>query len=708
MAPAARRSEASGDTRASLLAAAERLFATHGIQGVSLRTINAAAGARNASAAHYHFGSKTELLRALLDSYMEALSRDRLARLAAVRARAGSRRPALREAVEAFVVPVLRLLADPSGAGARYAMILVRAGTDPSVRLETLVPASFYESLGQMHALCCAALPHLPPELVLRRLTFGFDLTVSAVVTLDRLAGGAPALAPTDVAAFGAQLIDYVVAGLAAPVGDAARVAAQMSAPADAAGPSASPRPPARLRKDRHMRSIAFALLTLLAAGQAAAVDCLTGDPLADQRALAGTRADADGACPCAAFDGSPGRRRGDYRRCTAAVIDAALNAGALRAECKRTAQEALKVATCGTTRATCGRYRAADAVRPIDCKVQSASGCSDRPGVRERICAAETHCSDVRDWTAATCLDPRAAGPYGVGVQTLHYVKDSVTAPGTPRALDTVVWYPTTPGAGPVDPSLAGVVGAPLVTGGAPYPLLLFSHGSCSYPAQSTFLTALLASYGYVVAAPPHPGNMLSDGSACGTPTALVRSAVERPQDVIYVTDQLLLPASPFATAIDASRIGMAGHSFGGFTTFKVVGLDARFTVALPMAAVVPLTNGQPPVLPVPSMIMLGQIDSVLSTWALTDLDDLRAAYAVATPPKTLVEIPHAGHYAFSNGCFPGSDCNPPETPTQDEAHAVVLRWAVPFLERYLRGDAGAAAFFAAPPPGAVVAHAE
>ncbi len=40
------------DTKESLLDAAERLFAAHGIQGVSLRMINAAAGARNASAAN--------------------------------------------------------------------------------------------------------------------------------------------------------------------------------------------------------------------------------------------------------------------------------------------------------------------------------------------------------------------------------------------------------------------------------------------------------------------------------------------------------------------------------------------------------------------------------------------------------------------------------------------------------------------------------
>jgi hypothetical protein len=49
------------------------------------------------------------------------------------------------------------------------------------------------------------------------------------------------------------------------------------------------------------------------------------------------------------------------------------------------------------------------------------------------------------------------------------------------------------------------------------------------------------------------------------------------------------------------------------------------------------------------------------------------------------LIEIEHTGHYAFSNGCFPSPDCNPPTTLTQSEANSSVLRYVIPFLERYL-----------------------
>jgi len=219
------------DTRASLLEAAERLFAANGIQGVSLRTINAAAGARNASAAHYHFGSKTNLITALLESFMEELCRERLTQLDAVREAAGAGRPELRAVVEAFVVPMLRLLVDPTGKGVRYAMFLARAATDPTVRLEALVPLSFYEALGRFHALCCAALPQLPPEVIMRRLTFGFDLTIATVVGLDRQAGGSGTFSVAEVAAYGAQLIDYIVAGTAAPLAGARRLEAALAPP---------------------------------------------------------------------------------------------------------------------------------------------------------------------------------------------------------------------------------------------------------------------------------------------------------------------------------------------------------------------------------------------------------------------------------------------------------------------------------------------
>src|ERR1700757_4705681 len=54
-------------TKEQLVTTAERLFAVHGIDSVSLRQICAEAGNANNSAVQYHFGSKDRLLQAIFE-----------------------------------------------------------------------------------------------------------------------------------------------------------------------------------------------------------------------------------------------------------------------------------------------------------------------------------------------------------------------------------------------------------------------------------------------------------------------------------------------------------------------------------------------------------------------------------------------------------------------------------------------------------------
>ena len=437
--------------------------------------------------------------------------------------------------------------------------------------------------------------------------------------------------------------------------------------------------------------------LVLIAAPTLAQDACLTGaSTLGDQRAIAALRADTEAACPCAGAANRP-----EYQRCARGVSDAAIASAALRPECARVARDIRMGATCGTTKTTCGRFRPDDDDEPVTCRVRKASRCTDRVRYTQTACAAETHCADVVDWTAGTCIDARVKGPYEAGVHDFFFTKDSVVHPGTPRTIRTVVWYPTAAGAGPIDPASNAVIDAPMETAGAPYPVVLFSHGSCGYPRQSIFLTALLASHGFIVVAPAHPGNTLNEYPACGTSGAQLESYQERPQDVIFALDSMLLenadPMSAFYGALDETRIGMSGHSFGGLTTYLVLPLDSRFRVAVALAPA--LTGTVAPT--VPSLAMLGQVDSVV------DNDAIRTRYGASSAPKHLVEIANAGHFAFSDGCFPGPDCNPPVTLTQPESHEVVQRWVLPFLETYLAGDTGFTAFLTSPaPPGVVFEH--
>ena len=58
-------SDRSSGTREALLLAAERLFAERGMYAVSNRQISEAANQGNNAAACYHFGTRTDLLRAI-------------------------------------------------------------------------------------------------------------------------------------------------------------------------------------------------------------------------------------------------------------------------------------------------------------------------------------------------------------------------------------------------------------------------------------------------------------------------------------------------------------------------------------------------------------------------------------------------------------------------------------------------------------------
>ncbi len=447
---------------------------------------------------------------------------------------------------------------------------------------------------------------------------------------------------------------------------------------------------------------IALLMVLGVPAGAWAASDCLLGaNLLGDQRALASVRAATEAACPCASYPGAPGLDRGAYRACARVVVDGALAATTLRSSCGSIAKRTYKRATCGVpTQVACARFKPG-ASAPHSCRVKKPASCVSKPAFTERVCGGETHCADVIDRTASTCVATHETGPYTPGVRVVTMTKPSAVTPSETRVLDTYVWYPAPAGGAPLDSALGAVVDAPLDAAGGPYPVVMFSHGSCGYPNQSTFLWPLVASYGFVVVAPPHPGNTLFEFPTCGTPSAIAASAVERPADVLFALDEMLAatadPGSPFFGALDDTRIGMAGHSFGGFTTYLVVAGDARFKVAVPLAPAVPGA----PVLTIPSLHMLSQLDTYVDNTAI------RTAYAAAQSPKFLIEIPNAGHFAFSNGCFPSPDCNPPTTLTQDEAHAVVLRWVPAFLERYLAGDATFTPFLTPPAPAGSVLQA-
>ena len=88
-------------TREKLLDAAARLFAERGVNNVSLAEIVRAAGQRNTSAIHYHFGSRDAVLQAILERHVPVIRARRMELLALAETRDDAR-----SAAEAMVRPV--------------------------------------------------------------------------------------------------------------------------------------------------------------------------------------------------------------------------------------------------------------------------------------------------------------------------------------------------------------------------------------------------------------------------------------------------------------------------------------------------------------------------------------------------------------------------------------------------------------------------
>jgi AcrR family transcriptional regulator len=114
-------------TREKLLDCAEHLFAEHGLEGVSLRTINSEAGLSPA-ALHYHFGSKAALLEAILERTMPPLMERR--RLLLDELSASESVPTTREVLNALIRPLVDLLARGDASGPTYLRLIHRLQAD--------------------------------------------------------------------------------------------------------------------------------------------------------------------------------------------------------------------------------------------------------------------------------------------------------------------------------------------------------------------------------------------------------------------------------------------------------------------------------------------------------------------------------------------------------------------------------------------------
>ncbi|MDQ1397831.1 MAG: hypothetical protein QOG64_3090 [Acidimicrobiaceae bacterium] len=198
------------DTRARLVEAAEQLFAERGLDAVSLREINRAAGARNAMAVQYHLADRSGVLRAILDKHTPDIEARRHAMLDQYEAEGRSE---VRFLAAALVRPMAAKLADPRG-GRAFLQIYADLLNRPQPEL-----SAFVNGEGMSMARWRVLLEPLL-EQDAARLHRRFTAILYAAVELGRRARSGPG---KDDRLFTSYVVDVVTAILAAPVSEETR-----------------------------------------------------------------------------------------------------------------------------------------------------------------------------------------------------------------------------------------------------------------------------------------------------------------------------------------------------------------------------------------------------------------------------------------------------------------------------------------------------
>ncbi|MBO0858935.1 MAG: acetylxylan esterase, partial [Chloracidobacterium sp.] len=262
---------------------------------------------------------------------------------------------------------------------------------------------------------------------------------------------------------------------------------------------------------------------------------------------------------------------------------------------------------------------------------------------------------------------DPFVRGRFPVGVRTIE---------GFDKARDRLflfeIWYPAAAQHAGEDmtPGTQDIFTVPLRATQRPqmavrnamaqpgtFPLIIFSHSSGGNRLQSTFLCTHLSSHGYLVAAIDHSDVAAElarkDGETGGQKAARVEAWIaNRAPDIRFLLDHLLNDTAWESEAeIDPTRIGIVGHSFGGWTALAATEVERRIRA---VAALAPGGSSQPKpgIIPgklsfnwgrnVPTMYLVAENDVCLPLAGMYELFERTPA------TKQMVILRRADHLHF------------------------------------------------------------
>jgi predicted dienelactone hydrolase len=197
-------------------------------------------------------------------------------------------------------------------------------------------------------------------------------------------------------------------------------------------------------------------------------------------------------------------------------------------------------------------------------------------------------------------------------------------------------------------------------------YPVIVFSHGFGGCNTQSIFLMEALSDAGYLVLAPNHRD------ASCGSARKFdVRgdwrpeepfqrpaqwddaTYRDRAEDIRSVLDAVLAQSSFGGVPVDATRVGIAGHSLGGYIALGLAGAwpswkDHRIRAVLALSPYCDpfLAKSDLGRMDVPVMYQGGTLDLGITP----SVKRFNGAFDRSSPPKYFIEFKGAGHFAWTN----------------------------------------------------------
>lgn len=206
------RTERASTTQEAILTAAERLFAEHGVFAVSNRQVSEAAGQGNNAAVGYHFGTKTDLVRAIEYKHRVPIERLREQMVAEI-----GDSTQMRDWVTCLVCPLtdhLAALGNPTW----YARFAAQVMTDPAYHNIVVKDALSSASLVQVIDGISRCLPKLPTDVRVERNLMARNLLMHTCADRERALAAGAAVPRSSWPEAGSGLIDAIVGLWLAPV----------------------------------------------------------------------------------------------------------------------------------------------------------------------------------------------------------------------------------------------------------------------------------------------------------------------------------------------------------------------------------------------------------------------------------------------------------------------------------------------------------